>query len=383
MKRFKLEKFIAGPGAKEFYGKINSTAGELIQEEVFVAGQDGNIVEDLAETYFDSTVYSIEHFRRDYSVNNPSIYSNGYDLNVRATSAGIHDMIQLGDYAFHLTYQTPSGTMYQINPSGDIWYIEPHQVVTYEPTSIGIENSTIQDIIGECNISFNETVYGMLSGDAIILFVKGMTGDDASTVYSNESEVSNSLPFAYLLEHPLANGIDFAPAPSAYGFVSGGSIYIAFSPSLGDSVYSPDPEIDDINKFLVNPFCLKNQYNQNYNTDLDLVNLKLKGIRDYLRVGKSQEDLWLSYNYYVDNSNILQEYEFVERVYGLYKLKGPDGHKSNIYSIRIRNSGLNKSIANESFRAELQGIIQNIVLDMVKKIAPSSTQLWKVEFEGR
>lgn len=383
MKRFKLEKFVAGAGTKQFYGNITEN-GTFVQEELFVAGQDGNMVEDVTNTTFDSTLYSIDHFRRDYSVNNAYIEPNGYDLNVRATTAEIHDMVQLGDYAFHLTYQTPTGTKYMTNPSGDVWFTEPHQVVTYAPTQNGMENSTIQDIIGECDIQFNASIYGMLSGSSIILFTKGMSGEDANTVYSTETNNTQSLPFAYVFEHPLSNGIDFAPPASAYGFISGDSIYIVFTPDTTTStLYSPNPDIEDINKFLVNPFCLKNQYNQNYNTDLDLVNLKLRGIRDYLRVGKTQGDLWLSYNYYVDLDSNIQEYEFVERVYGLYKLRGPEGHKSNIYSIRIRNSGLNTSIANTDFRSELQSIIQTIVLDMVKKIAPSSTQLWKVEFEGR
>ena len=95
----------------------------------------------------------------------------------------------------------------------------------------------------------------------------------------------------------------------------------------------------------------------------------------------------MSYKYYREIPTTIQEFELVERIGGLYKYRPIEGHKSNIYSIRIFNSGLNEDMNNTPEQKEVQNklkeIINETVRTVVKKIAPSSTQLWKIEWIGK
>ena len=137
-------------------------------------------------------------------------------------------------------------------------------------------------------------------------------------------------------------------------------------------------------------------YDYDWQTRIDRPRELLTGIRDYMKIGKTQDTIWLSYKYHTEEPSTITDYELVERVKGLYKYRPIEGHKSNIYSIRINNSGLNESISDmtnsdsgelsafttSGIMADLKSIIENAIHDAVKRIAPAHTQLWKIEYTG-
>lgn len=400
MKRIKLERLIAGPSVKEMYGSILTGSvipNTKIWSDVYVMGQQGNLLTSTTPITADSTLYNVGFFDREYSIKNPDLIDNGVELAVRPTDSDIVDMIQFGNYAFNLTNETTMGNRYalQTNPEDPYYYLEPHEIAVY-PTTADLSGeladgsdslSGVATVIS--NISFNITpetpdiIYGIISGSSLVVYVKDLSGN-SNTVYSLSGGIPNSLPFAYLMEQPLQYSINFGREGLVYGGVSG-SDYFAYTPLVSsgtDDLYSPYANGDDSFNIYYNPFKLKNMYNYNWNTEYNITQEELTGTRDYLKVGKSQEHLWLSYRYYREIPSSVQEFELIERIGGLYKYRPIEGHKSNIYSIRIFNSGLNEDLNNSEIQANLREIIEETVSNVVKKIAPASTQLWKIEWSG-
>ena len=415
-KRMKLKRIVAGESTKQIYGTIlsGSNINNInleIWSDVYIAGQEGNLFSTTQPLTADETLYNVGYFDRQYSIQNPNI-NNGCDLKVNPTDSDIMDMIQFGDYAFNLTNETSLGTEYNLMTTqtiGNSWYYNTHDEVYKEPHEIAIYPTT-GDLSGQLAdgsdelsgvaqtikyLPFNITperpdiVFGYMSGGELFVYVKDLSAN-SDTVYSLSGGLLNSLPFTYLMEQSLNNSLTFGRDGFAYGGVSGSNLFV-YSPLVSggtaDEVYSPYPE--DANKFEIyyNPFKLKNMYNYNWNCEYDAEIDEMKGARDYLKVGKSQEHLWLSYKYYRDYPTSVQEFELVERVGGLYKYRPIEGHKSNIYSIRIFNSGLNEGLDNTDeqkvIQTNLRNIIDTTIRNVVKKIAPSSTQLWKVDWVGR
>ena len=419
-KRLKLKRLVAGPSLKQLYGTVLSgemTPSDEIWTDVYVMGQQGNILTEPLTA--DSSIYNVGNFKRNYSVRHPHLVDFGVDLEVKPTESDIMDMIQFGNYAFNLTNETSIGNKYDMlttptignqwyfqNQSfdsyiEDVYYQEPHELAIYPSTgdlsgqlADGSDTlSGVSDIINK--ISFNLTqetpdiVYGYVSGSETILFVKDQQ-TNSNVVYSLSGGLRNSLPFAYLMEQPLMYSINFGRAGIVYGEMSG-VVPFAFTPLISGGVeqtlYSPYANEEEDFEIYYNPFKLKNMYNYNWNVEYDRAEMLLIGARDYLKVGNTQETLWLSYKYYREEVTEVQEFELIERVGGLYKYRGFEGHKSNIYSIRIQNSGLNEDLNNSPEQLEIQNnlreIIEDTVRNVVKKIAPASTQLWKIEWQGR
>jgi hypothetical protein len=189
------------------------------------------------------------------------------------------------------------------------------------------------------------------------------------------------------MEQPLNYSVKFNRAGLVYGDITGDITVVYTPPSATltgtNDLYSPYANEDDPNKIYVNPFQLKNMYDYNWQNRVDHNRQVITGIREYVRVGKTQNTIWLAYKYYVEGiTPNVQSYELVERVKGLYKFRANDGHKSNIYSIRIKNSGLNELLTNSYVKTKIRDIIEETVHTAVKKIAPSNTQLWKIMWEG-
>ena len=414
-KRMKLNRMIAGPSVKEIYGTvfegnteddgISIIPGALSSEvwkDVYVAGQQGNILTSPSVTA-DSTLYNVGFFNRNYSVRHPDLVLNGVEIGVKPTNSDIMDIIQFGDYAFNMTNETTMGTSYSLstNWAPYSYTLDKHEIAIYPTTgdlSGQLANgsdalSGVKSTIS--NISFNITqerpdmVYGYLVGNQIVLYVKDFISG-SNTVYSPSGGIPNSLPFTYLLEQPLMHSISFGREGMVYGGVSGLGEF-AYTPiisaGIDQTLYSPYAEEDEGFKIYYNPFKLKNMYNYNWNCEYDINRKMMTGIRDYLKVGRTQEHLWLSYKYYRETTSKVQEFDLVERVGGLYKYKQVEGHKSNIYSLRIFNSGLNEDLNNDDQQKEVQqnlrDIIEETVQNVVKKIAPASTQLWKIDWIGK
>ena len=405
-KRIKLNRLVAGPAVKEIYGTILSGAvipDTEVWRDIYVAGQQGNLLTSTNLTA-DSTLYNVGFFEREYSVKNPDLVEHGVELGVKPTNSDIMDIIQFGNYAFNLTNETTMGTQYALETTPDIsgYYLEPHELAVY-PSMDDLSGQladgsdelsgvafTIKDITFNVTPERPDIVYGLLSGGSIIVYVKDLSAN-SDTVYSLSAGVPNSLPFAYLMEQPLQYSLNFGRDAFAYGGVSGFSTPFLYTPLISgnveQSVYSPYGNDGNTFQIYYNPFKLKNMYNYNWNCEYNASTQELTAVRDYLKVGKSQGHLWLSYKYFRETVADIQEFELIERIAGLYKYQAIEGHKSNIYSIRIFNSGLNEDLKDSpeelSVQRDLRNIIEETVQNVVKKIAPTSTQLWKIEWEGR
>jgi hypothetical protein len=150
------------------------------------------------------------------------------------------------------------------------------------------------------------------------------------------------------------------------------------------------------NHLTANPFKLKNFYTYEWDTEIDKVNSVLTCLRTYNKVGFDGNQLWLAYNLDgnvhqkkdeingIDEETSINNYDLVERVYGLYKLRNSRLHKSNLFSIRINDSGLNTSFSGSNeLKLEVQSIIEEAVRKRINKIKPAHTELFKIEWTGK
>jgi hypothetical protein len=76
-------------------------------------------------------------------------------------------------------------------------------------------------------------------------------------------------------------------------------------------------------------------------------------------------------------------YEHIERIAGIKRNIPGESHKSNIFSIRIKDSGLNEAIEDTTVRAQTQDGLDNVIREVVERISPAHTQLWKIIWQGR
>jgi hypothetical protein len=180
--------------------------------------------------------------------------------------------------------------------------------------------------------------------------------------------------------------LDTGRTPLAYRQSAGTFGALPFAYMLEQSLENEDYIDETSGVMYVNPFLLKNMYDTDWRTRVSQVlSGELLGLRSYQSVGKSQDMIWTSYKYkdrrYLTNAPWF-DYEFVERIAGLHKLQTVGGHKSNIYSIKINNSGLNERITDTELRDRIQTMVEKSIRNAVIRITPSHTQLWKVMWTG-
>jgi hypothetical protein len=94
---------------------------------------------------------------------------------------------------------------------------------------------------------------------------------------------------------------------------------------------------------------------------------------NYIPVMRTQDD---------SNQEHLK-YEYIETIAGTNKLQLLPKHKSNMYSIEIRNSGIltNESLT-EDMKNRIKTSINNIISSAVKNITPAYTQLIDIRWTG-
>jgi hypothetical protein len=77
------------------------------------------------------------------------------------------------------------------------------------------------------------------------------------------------------------------------------------------------------------------------------------------------------------------QYEYIERIVGMNRFSQIQLHKSNLFSISIRDSGLNSAWPGTSADQLLaQNSINNILESMIRKLAPAYTTLFKIYYIG-
>jgi hypothetical protein len=391
MKRIKLKKYVAGKDIKECICSIYEAGEQFPEYEGFmIAGWAGDISYNSSVSS-DFTLYSDEMFVRKYPF---------ADAEMKPTSAKIVDLVQFNDFNFALTKETTNGTEYNISTTGEEenWEKDKHQVVKYEPDPTGENCCKVEQIFDKTNIIFNDDVYvyGEIYPDNVFAYADlSYPCNPLYMVEDFDNMINRGLPFAYLMEQNLNKGVEWGRIREIYGEVEN-DLFMYANQELDTvfSKYEDDPE-KDRDKIYFNPFKLKNMYNWNWNVEYNTVTGKLTGIRDYESAGNSQNTIWLGYYYYKDPAkgsddicaelepeNIIENYMLIERIKGLYKYKQSDGHKSNIYSIRIVNSGLNDRMPESDVKNRLRDLVSNSVREAVKKIAPASTQLWQIQYVG-
>jgi hypothetical protein len=394
-KRLKIKHYIAGKAVKEFMADVlTSPSGSptfyttVGENDMYIAGWRG-VLADSATITADGFLYTDAIFSRRYSVENSDIVPNGADLEVLPTESPVHSIVQFGDVAFNLTDETNFGTEYALTttPSADDWYREPHEIVTYNPNLFG----EVDLIFKNLSFEFGDSrVYGSFISGEVYLYqnaISSVSGNSTGSVYAKIS-LFDSLPFAYLMEQTLNNSVHITPPVKVYGSVTPEVIVYTPQPGNGltendNSLYTPfEMDQDEIDKIYFNPFKLKNMYNYNWNCEYNRLTVEMTGIRDYIKVGKTQSSLWLSYFYLRENPSNIQNFELVERIKGLYKFKPRANHKSNIYSISIHDSGLNEAMEDGPIKDKIRELIEHSIHKACKKIAPASTQLWKIKYVG-
>jgi len=137
---------------------------------------------------------------------------------------------------------------------------------------------------------------------------------------------------------------------------------------------------------------LKNFYDWNYQLSYDKTYDLVNGWRSYTKCGIAQYSgiVWMVYNYIKDSSltdtsaktvaidQYMSQMDMVEVISSMINL-GEGQQKSNIYSVRISNSGLS-DISDTTVRDNLMNQIKVGVRKAVKKLMPAHTQLWKIQF---
>lgn len=184
-------------------------------------------------------------------------------------------------------------------------------------------------------------------------------------------------------------------------------------------IYSERTDYADNRKALEEPsprnfynyLALKNFYNYAYEHEYNWAGalsqdaqFRLTGWRRYLHCGisKFSDAMWLTYNYLRDPDDysnfgkqkaiarILNDYEWVELVYGTIQLMNNAYSKSNVFSLRFNDSTLGSDNyadqmnpqeereARQKFRTQ----VKQDVREFIDRYAPARTQLWKIDFNG-
>ena len=81
----------------------------------------------------------------------------------------------------------------------------------------------------------------------------------------------------------------------------------------------------------------------------------------------------------------IRSFEFIERIRGWNRINYQPNHKSNFYSILLKNTGLNDnldSLTDKTIKTKLQNSINNIICKMIDKILPIHTQLLNIYWSG-
>jgi len=329
---------------------VTSNKAQLIEtnDNVKVLGIDNNTkyrIKDTIRNIWLGCIYASEDFRQENATANPDVNS-AYETDVEMLGAEgpIEQIVQLDNAGLGFKTNSLNATRYY-NFDKDTYSELPENVVVYNP----------------CD--YTSGWWNELSG----------------------------LPRAIL------SGVHFAhmseiPVDLVYYNFDTGDMYMDEFPLQGfaDYKYDVNSVINDSTSAIYNA-------------------VQLSGTRVYDRIGTNGNIIWTSYdlgtNYgnsetvnnpipegsgTVVNMEIVEtlsggiwDYQFIERIKGVARAGLGAEHKSNVYSIEIKNSQLNESIVDEEQRLLVQRIVERAVREFAKKVAPANTQLWKIIWTGK
>ena len=340
MANLKLKRIVSDTKAK----MIQSTDNSFVLQVMDPAGPTPNkfkIYDDNTDVWLGG-IFPSEDWRLDSYIHNPAIDNTlTVDVGTRGPEGQFYAIAQLENFGIMVQPETLSGVRHSIDDADTAFEFEEPLIAIYSPYSTSGE--------------LDETYFASLSSPDILL------GD---------------VPFGYINEAPL------------------------------DSQYYDY----DVGVLYSNATGLKNMYDWNWNVSSKFETIApdcsgfIEKVRNYVNMNVNNNDIWLSYHvrdslsgsilgcYGTENivpvkkyftlSGGIYEYQQVERILGFNRANRAQLHKSNIFSVRISNSGLNNNITDDTVRNIVQNSINNVIRNLMEKIAPAHTQLWKVEFKG-
>jgi len=272
-------------------------------------------------------------------------------------------------------------------------------------------------------------------GEYSVLFKTGVTkgnhwqeGEDANNyvyedltiaVYDTETLNNADTAFSTLLSSELADSGTFfentdIPPKTLSGITWG---------FLSDAPVSLEYYDFDEGRLYGASFKGKNPWNLSYDVSAKIEHVDIsdsqyyqkatiEDVRSYVDMNVGAGTPWMAYKVrdsyegerYIDKNNVnLKEellspvnvalsgekltgvfaYEHIERIAGIKRNVPSNSHKSNIFSVRIKDSGLNESITDETIRAQTQDGLDKVIKEVIERIAPAHTQLWKIDWTGR
>lgn len=338
------------------------------------------------ENYLSGSLYDEQLLNRLYAITNQQ----------STCSTPLEPLISITQFAnseFALTESTVVAPTYDGTS-------DQHSIGTYtigsDEKSYAVVNNTINTIDKMSIITNNSSVFGYSYNSVEYVFVKdsSVSNQEDFLVYS----LSTSAPDIsknYIME----NRLTALPIPdyTLWGALNNNNyqVYVQSDVDGTDGYLTCYRKGDITNEddLSYNFTPAKNIYDNNWSLQLD--NNQLDAIREYTKIGNSNGSLYLKYRVYSGASDAsivtdsygtvsLYEYEMIERVNGLYKFRSDDGHKSNVFSIRIENSGIKHLVdpTNVKYNQELKELLHNSVKKFVQKLIPANTQLWKIQFTG-
>lgn len=342
MKLF-LEKMVVGDGFSRFKAHaVNETLTGLesdYSDVIVFATRNPEGSHSPRDT--NNTLYDVDSINMDYF----TAVNEANDFKVPPIRH--QDIMQYSDYGFAVS-QEVSGQL--ALPLDQFKFTDRYTdfnnvLISYDGTNFG--SVSITEGMSEAQL-LDELMKVFGSANA--------TGTDADFINKmitelhpsiSVSQEAGSLPFSYILETDITRMQNVEP----YGTLE------------------------------INLFKTKNHLKNDGNIFIDDQD-RVVAWRRYRSIGTNYENIWLSYN--VDfgssttNEYLTRNYETVEHINGFAKYKSEDNlHKSNIYSIRIKNSGLS---ADGTIYEEIRNIFEKAVFNLMTKIAPAHCQLWKIEY---
>lgn len=340
MKLF-VEKIVIGDG-------LSRIKAHVVNNTLTSAATNYEDVEVLSSRSLDTAEYDTNNTLYDVDSVNMEYFSDvNEDNSFKLPPIRHKDIMQYNDYGFALSSEVSGQLSVPLDKFKftDRYSDMNNNLISYDGSRFG--DVTITPDMSETQV-FNELMNVFGSANA--------NGDDSEFVNKTFSELhpsinisseSGSLPFSYILETDLTRM----------------------------------QNVDEYGTLEINLFKTKNHLKNDYNIYVDDSD-RVLAWRRYKSIGLNYENVWLSYSVdFADtstNEHLTSGYETIEHIDGFVKYKPSDSlHKSNIYSIRIHNSGLS---AEGDIYEEMRKIFEKSIFNLMTKIAPMHCQLWKIEY---
>lgn len=412
----KLKQFTASNGNNSITSNdetVNST-GVIFKFIMYdIDGQEKCLVADANDT--SKTLYDEQLLSRVYAIKNQQDTCS-------TPTEKLMSITQYANYEFSLTEYTSTPPTYKTSASTTV--SDQHKIGLYGISEASEKTNLVSagptTVVDKMHMLMDvPTAYGYIKPDgSSVLYVQNILVADPNKLVYAANAITPNIIKNYIMENKLVPMID--ASSTLYGYktdladVNPSVLYVKSIPNIASPFSGTDIQtyrhevINDYDKLAYNFTPGKNIYDNNWQINLSTdVDPLLNTVREYYHIGTVNDSLYLKYRVYsiedsctlaynnVTHENdipiIMYEYEMIERIKGLYKFKSDEGHKSNVFSITVENSGLADFLNNvdppdeqtSNLAIQLKTLMTESIRKFTKKIIPAHTQLWKVEFTGK